>query len=236
MSEKWNPSEETLEEYKKRIGASKGVVDVEGIKKLREDLEEKTLEAEEHKAKLAMVAQAKFEEKKEAIEERISRTIKDEDRRKELLEKINDEEKPMNERIRAMQGIELGLDVIQNVKPKTKAPTSKPSGVVSLASQGAGSEGEGFSDYESMVRHVILKAKSPHKPTSREAKKIMDTLLEEKLTQALKSGKKFSVKIPSDKQLSEGKGLVDVLNEGLEPKKREMIARKKALEEEGREQ
>ncbi len=67
--EVWNPSEESLEEFKERIGAKRkvGKLNAEDVEILREKYEEEKAEKEELRTKLTLIAEKEFERKKREL-------------------------------------------------------------------------------------------------------------------------------------------------------------------------
>lgn len=92
--------------------------------RLKKELEEEKTKREDYEAKLALIAEKKFAERKAQLEKRATELIKDEAKRTELIEKIETGEQ--------LKASELMLEAFEEPKAKKK---SFASGVVPLESQ-----------------------------------------------------------------------------------------------------
>ena len=175
--EPWNPQQESLEDYKRRIGSSPktaiGNVDPQAIEKLRGELEEERERAKTAEDKLVMVAQAQFERKKKELD---------------APDYITDPK------------------TLMAWKESQDSSSRPPAGTVGLAGQTrSGGKGKGFKSYQDMIEY-LQREEALGQESSPEAKAILAEFHRKSLKARRQSDKGFSLEI-SEKDPRTGKEL-----------------------------
>ena len=112
--------------------------------------------------------------------------------------------------IQSMEDIQVFAGILKDYNEKGKGSSGKPTGTIPLASQNAG-EDEGYDSMGEMITDIVRMSKE-RGLRGIEAKKVLRDLWMRKMPQAIEE-RKVVLKIPTDEQLAEGKGMKELINE-----------------------